>query len=81
MSRLYLTEDAPVPGTECLQCGSLFGGAPERCDYCSGPVRRVSLGEEAVRFVLRHPPCGTTFVPASEHWLTELGGMSALLRS
>jgi len=80
LARLFVTADHPAPGVRCSNCAGLFAGSQTRCTNCGGAVRRVSLREEALRRSLGGRTFDVTFVGASKGWLTELGGMAALLK-
>ena len=79
LSRLFMTDDDPAPGVRCPNCSGLFAGVQAHCTNCGSAVRRVSLREEALRRAIGGRAFDLTFVHGPRNWLTELGGMAALL--
>jgi hypothetical protein len=79
VARVFVDAYEPLMGGKCPECGALYEGLRERCDPCGKALEVASMTQEVVARSVQHPPLAVTFVPASQGWLKELGGMAALL--
>jgi hypothetical protein len=79
VSRVFMDAYDPLMGGKCPECGALYEGVRERCDPCGKALVVGSMTQEVVAHAVLHPPLPITFVPSSQRWLKELGGMAALL--
>ena len=79
VTRAFVDAYEPLMGGRCPECGALYEGVRERCDPCGKALVVASMTQELVSHSVLHPSLALTFVPPSQGWLKELGGMAALL--
>jgi hypothetical protein len=78
LERVFLFQDDEVPGMVCESCGTGFPGLAEKCVWCKGRLRPVSLAQELARRAVERPAFDLSFLASASKWLKDLGSVAAL---